>query len=305
VRDRIVKLAGSSHGAEAPLRAEARITRQEDGKFHLDLVVHAGALVGTRHIEGSSCEDLSGAAAVALALLLRSSAPLSEGDLAGHDTGAPPSSGNDASGTSETGREDAKPSDQARPTPEVARPSAPSSNEARRARRLHALLEAPLGVFALGPLPEPSFGVAVAGGVSFERWRFLVEGTVWRTEHLTASDEPSIGADVHHFTAGLGACWAMLPGRLELSPCAVVTVEHLSARGTGEHIASRSANSTWLAAGIGVQARWRLVSWFGLFGGVSGQIEGSRPVIAIDGVGRLGQTWPASLTVMVGPEWIL
>src|SRR5213078_3096462 len=74
VRDRIRKLAGSARSTDAPVRAEATVTRSDDGQFHLDLAVHVGDLVGARKIDGRSCEDLAGAAAVALALLLRSSA---------------------------------------------------------------------------------------------------------------------------------------------------------------------------------------------------------------------------------------
>jgi hypothetical protein len=141
--------------------------------------------------------------------------------------------------------------------------------------------------------------------VSFERWRFFVEASTSREQRMTASDEPGVGADVQLVAAGLRTSWALVQGGFELAPCVALTLEHLRAQGTGDEIAPRSADATWLAAGIGVQVRWRLVSWFGLFGGVSGQIEGSRPTITVDGVGTLGQTWPASLTVMVGPEWIL
>ena len=70
VQDRIRKLSGSSRATDAPVRAEATVTRSDDGKLHLELVVHAGDLVGARNIDGSSCEDLAGAAAVAFALLL-------------------------------------------------------------------------------------------------------------------------------------------------------------------------------------------------------------------------------------------
>jgi len=159
-------------------------------------------------------------------------------------------------------------------------------------------------VFAVGTLPEPGIGVAVAGGASFHRWRFLVEGAVWRTQRMTASDEPGVGADVGLITVGPRACWAAVQGRFELAPCLVLTVQHLWAEGSGDHIAPRSAEATWLAAGAGAQARWRLAAWFALVGRVSAQVETSRPIVAIDGVGTLGQIGPVSLTLALGPEWI-
>jgi hypothetical protein len=122
---------------------------------------------------------------------------------------------------------------------------------------------------------------------------------------MKASEEPGTGADVQRFAADLEACWALLPGRFEVAPCLTFGLEHVSARGSGDHISPRTGSILWPAAGVGLQARWRLLTWFGLFGGVNGQIEGSRARIAIDGVGVLGQMWPASLTVTLGPEWIL
>jgi hypothetical protein len=166
------------------------------------------------------------------------------------------------------------------------------------------LLQAPLAAFRLGGLPEPSLGLAVAGGASVGRWRFLVEGALWRAQHMTARDEPGAGADVRLITVGPRMCWAAIQGVFDLAPCLTLTVEHVWAEGTGEHIAPRTAETTWLAAGIGVGTRWRMNSWFALAGRASAEIETSRPKITIDGVGQIGRLGPAALTVMLGPEWI-
>jgi len=70
VRDRVKKILGTSrHGS--PLRAEGKITRV-DKRFHLELVVHVGDVVGTRKIDSGSCDDLAGAAAVEIGLLVHS-----------------------------------------------------------------------------------------------------------------------------------------------------------------------------------------------------------------------------------------
>jgi hypothetical protein len=121
---------------------------------------------------------------------------------------------------------------------------------------------------------------------------------------VTASDEPSIGADVQLISFGLRPCWALLEGRFDLAPCLSFTVEHVRAEGSGDHIASRTADATWIAAGIGAQARLRATSWFAVVGRVSAEAETSRPLIAIDGVGTLGQIWPVSIRLLLGPEWI-
>jgi hypothetical protein len=70
VRDRLQRLLGSGRHS-SQLRAEGTITRI-DRRFRLDLVVRVRDLVGTRSIESNACEDLAGAAAVELGLLIHS-----------------------------------------------------------------------------------------------------------------------------------------------------------------------------------------------------------------------------------------
>lgn len=306
VRARIRQLAGSALAQEAPVRADATIVRGRDDRLHLELVVHVGDLVGTRRIEGTSCEDLAGAAAVALALLLRSPTPLSEEDLGASGAGGPSPDGSSAaepgSAGERRGTEGGESASNAAPEP--ARPPLQSPTD-RRPRRWHGLLQAPLATVGVGPLPEPSFGLAAAAGASFARWRFLAEGTGWLGQRMTVRDDPSIRADVHLVAAGLLTCWEAVRGRFGLAPCVVMTVEHLWARGTGPHVTPRTADATWIAPGLGGQAFWHPVPWFGLVGQVTAQIEASRPRIAIDGVGTLGRTQPASMALAIGLEWIL
>lgn len=315
---------------DTPVRADAKVSRGEDGRLHLALVVRAGNLVGTRNVDGRSCEDLAGATAVSLALLLQSPTPLREEDLVGREESSL-AGGASVDGRSETARDTDKASSESKSATddrsqkerdpegaiETSRDSSPSTSESARAtssarddesrlpRRWHALIQAPLVAVELAALPEPSLGVAAAAGVSFDRWRFLVDGSIWRTQRMTASDDPGISADVGLIAVGGRTCWAALHGRVDVGPCVTLTVEHLRARGGGDHIAPRTAESIWFAAGIGAEARWRLAPWFALDARVGAELETSRPRIAIDGVGTLGQVGPASVTVMLGPEWIL
>jgi hypothetical protein len=54
-----------------------------------------------------------------------------------------------------------------------------------------------------------------------------------------------------------------------------------------------------------VQARYHLAAWLALLAGFDATIEGSRPRIKIDGVGRVGQLGPAAAKIALGTEWIL
>jgi hypothetical protein len=84
-----------------------------------------------------------------------------------------------------------------------------------------------------------------------------------------------------------------------------LSLEHISARGTGEGIIPLSKQATWLSVGAGAQGRLYLANWFDVLLGVDAQIETARPLISIEGVGNLGQLGPAAFTVTMGPEWIL
>src|SRR5450432_2379999 len=83
VSERVRKLSGSPTSVQGALQADGTITQADDGRFHLRLLLRSGGLVGERNIDSRSCADLTRAAAVAIALLLHSDEPLSEGVLGG------------------------------------------------------------------------------------------------------------------------------------------------------------------------------------------------------------------------------
>jgi hypothetical protein len=183
------------------------------------------------------------------------------------------------------------------------RPIKPSAKDSER--RWRVLAELPLATLSIGPLPKPSWGLGLAGGASFESWRFLLGGTVWRRQDLAAEDSSGYGAEVDRMTGTLKACRAIRHSALEVAPCLVLSLEHISARGTGADITPRSEGATWLAVGAGAQGRLYLASWFSVLVGVDAQIQTARPTISIAGVGQVKQLGAAALTVTLGPEWIL
>jgi hypothetical protein len=253
--------------------------------------------------------------------LLRSEAPLSERDLGGRETpNATPSNTTPASSPAANNATPASPaapgtSDRAEPQkprsdqPE-ARPEALPNDRTRRPstpseRRWRVLIQAPLATLSVGPLPRPSWGAALGAGVSYESWRFLLGGAEWLRQNMPAKDIPGYGADIDRATLTLRTCRAQRVSLFELAPCVVLSLEHVSARGTGAHVAPRSEQATGLGVGAGAQGRLYLARWFSLIVGVDAQIETSRPQLSIDGVGAVGQLGPAAFTVVVGPEWIL
>jgi hypothetical protein len=258
VQARIRKLAGSLKPSATPLRAEATVTRKDDGGLHLHLAIHAGKLVGERNIDGKSCKDLASATAVNLVLLLNSSAPLGQNDLAWHtavnaetphaeashgdaahnesshdDAAHDDAAHDDAHNSDATGDSASKPSAATEnstvpPKPAAVAPEAqPTPAHAEHAekgppRRWHVLLQLPLFALGIGPLRALEPGIAAAGGVSFDRWRFFAKGTAWLPKHASVTaDFQQYGADIDRVTGTLQACPALLLSPVEMAPCAL------------------------------------------------------------------------------------
>jgi hypothetical protein len=152
-----------AHAPQSRLRAEGSVEPTQE-RFRLTLNIHYDAVNGTRVVEADSCEDLAGAAAVTLALLMqvekRSGAPLTAGDLGG------PSA--------------ARRADLDLTVPVSKSPSSDHESHAARegadaelaSARWHFALRAPM-VRApmvradIGALPGPSYGLGVAAGARY------------------------------------------------------------------------------------------------------------------------------------------
>jgi hypothetical protein len=297
VQARIRKLAGSASAGATPLRAEATITRGEGGRLQLKLIVRTGSSAAERIIEGRSCDDLAGATAVSLALLLK---PVAAREAAGPDVSAAAPAENASTAPAPPAPANTESAQIVPPAP------APSvADDTPSTTRVEGVLLLPLFALQLGRLPQPSFGFALAGGVWIERWRILAAGTLWLPQELTMAKRPEIGATIERVDASLQACWAFPFGRFEAAPCVRVALEHVWARGTGAHVEAHTAESTGFAAGLGLAARLRLAPWFNLLGAVEARLDTSRPEITIEGVGRIGQLGPGALEIGIGSEWIL
>ena len=296
VQARIRKLAGSRKSSALSLSAEATVTRTDEDVLHLHLVLHAGEMVDERNIEGRSCSALAGATAVAVALLFRSGA-LQSSDV---DPTASAPTNEAAAGTNNGGP--AKPPDTA---PKTSRAAGVDDTRSHSRRHWRGLAQLPLGLLGIGPLRSPSLGVGIAGGAAFDSWRFLARGAWWFPEHASTSDDfQHYSAEVRRTAVTLLACRALLQSRVELAPCATLSIEHLSARGQGAHISAHTAQTTWVAAGLGAQARVHVASWLNLLLGVEGELETSRPRLFLDGVGQVATLLPVAASMSLGSEWI-
>jgi hypothetical protein len=138
VQERIRKLTGAAGSTPGALQADGTITQSDDGRFHLKLVMRSGSLLGERNIDSKACADLAGAAAVTIALLMRS---LSEGQPDGLQT--PATATDSAPGEAESRKqaEQARQAEEARAKAASARKAgssvtgAPGSGQASRSIR--------------------------------------------------------------------------------------------------------------------------------------------------------------------------
>jgi len=314
---RVHEIAGTTRATPSTLRADAAITQPKDGLFRLRLEIRYGNLAAVRYIEGKSCKDLAGAAAVALALLLSSEEPLSQRDLAGTLGSAPA-----APADNQDPNQQAAPAKPATPTSPAVHPRTTSTDagaEPGPPRRWHVLLVAPLAALSLGPMKELSRGLGVGAGISFDRWRVLAEAKWWASQQETISNVGEYDVQFERFTVGARGCRSVAGSRFEFAPCVLMSVHHLSVSGSGPALVSRTDTATWAAAGVGAQARFLFASWFGIIAAVDGELQFARPEVSVSLPGPPPQgshfpaqvavpverLAPAAATLTVGFQWIL
>ena len=333
VRSRIQKILGGGRH-DSPLRAEGTITRV-DGRFQLELVVRVGDVAGTRSLTARSCDDLAGAAAVEIGLLVHSVEAAAKPDgtskespgllpLGGLETsgfGAEGTSGSSSQGGSFTISPLREPDGAKNERkPDVEREVEKQPPPPETPRRWRGLLQAPLLALGAGPVPPLSLGVGLALGFEHARWRVQVQGLYWRHQNVPASGFPGYGIDVDRIGASLGTCHELLTSWFGLSPCISAGMERVSARGTGSNIVPTGRHTIGVSAGAGLQGRIHLTSWLRLLAAAGVEIEFVRPQYLIEWLGPLDpdpdledpapptpvyRFAPAALTGTIGLEWAL
>ena len=326
VRQKVHDLLGKSAREATPsrLRAEGRIEATGD-RFRLTLDIHYDLVNATRVVDAVSCEDLGGVAAITLALLFRaehsSGAPLTERDLGGASTavGAQARSGDTESrasnaetrATSSENRASSAEShvaaassvaEKREPNPQG---RASESGEAQPSGGLRFTFRVPELRADVGVLPDPNFGLGLAAGLRHHAWRFLASGTFWLAQDHEAGPFLGYGAHFGRVSGELSACRGFRVSEFELAPCLLLSLDDVSARGTGVGISSTSPQTAWLSVGAGLQGLWSLSRGFGLVFGVSFRVPTSRPHFVSEGIGEIFQVGPVALGIVLGCEWRL
>jgi hypothetical protein len=285
-QDAVLSRARSLLGAKVlklgNVHADGTIEKHDDG-FELTLLIDEGGKGGERKVWARQCDELSGAAAIALVLLLT-------GDTA----------------TDGQSLHDGVPDKPAQLPPKL--PPPPKTGEgldpSDKARRSwHLLAAAPQLAVGIGPLPKPSLGLGVSVGFQARAWSVRLLGQWFSTQAVAAPVEP-YGADVKRATAGLWGCWDLHHAEWSFSPCLQASIAHLRAAGYGPFLLSQTQSETSFAVGGGAIGRLQPLSWLALMVGVGAQVELTRPLILLGTIGTVRQLAPVSAIVQVGPEWI-
>jgi hypothetical protein len=298
VQERLRALVGPAL-ERSELAAEGVVERFE-GRYRLTLRVLDDP-TGERRIESESCSELAGAAAVALVFLVQESEATSDDAAAATEP---------KGSAVETSRPATQPERAENPddyTSSDANWEPPDLGARRRSASMgggwDAVLQAPLGSVDWGPLPGPTFGLGLGAGLERDGWRLLLRGE-YGLPFGYESDVPGVGVQLRRASVGAVGCRAFRSGRFAVSPCLLLSLEHVEARGTGAALRPRSDGVFWLAPGAELDLHAHLADWVALFAGISGRVESAQPRLTVERVGEIAQLSPIALHVLLGVEWI-
>lgn len=284
---------GVSAGSVADVRASGQVERVDNG-FRLLLTMSAGSTPSSRIFDARTCDELAGAAAIAIALLARST----------FEDASKPSTGDSPPASSASDRAGKPPAASANQDAlndkdkEKERPAAPSP------ARLRLLIDAPIGVAGWGSLPSLGLGLGAALGMRWKAVRATVSGELWQpqTERVSGFDT--------RFALQSGrveACLIQSAWGLELGPCLGAAVQRLAGQGVGSEIfAAKARTAVWISGTGGLFASLPTPGFAHLrfFAEASVLVSPSRPRFVIDQLGPVHEPALAAPQLDLGCEWI-
>lgn len=300
VQARINALLGGEASASsvADVRAMGQVERATNG-FRLLLGMGVGNTTpSSRVMEGSSCDELAGAAAIAIALLARSTIGSTTAPSAAESTPSPPTPPADSP---ESHAKDPLPRSEHPADDDAPRAPAPPADA-----RVHLVLDAPVGVVGWGILPSMGLGLGAAAGIRWKALRVVVGGELWQRQSAELS---GFGARFSLQSARAEACLGQaLPGGIELGPCAGVAVERLSVQGVeSSTFSAKTRRPVWVSGMGGIFASVPIPGFHVLrvFSELSVVVSAARPRFVIDPLGTVHEPALAAPRLDFGCEWIL
>jgi hypothetical protein len=171
------------------------------------------------------------------------------------------------------------------------------------ARSWSPALQAPLLAVDEGILPSWAYGVGIAAGIRASRLQVMLSGLLWLSQ--SGFDASPYGATYTRRSAEVSGCYTWPRGSFDVGPCLALTLEDVTARGTGPAIVGGPGHASWLTVGLAARAAWAMRRWAAFFVRPSLAFTTSRPTFAIDGVGPVYHVPLAAVGIDIGCEWIL
>jgi hypothetical protein len=294
VQARVNALLGGDASASsvADVRASGQVERLDSG-FRLLLSMGVGSTPSSRIIEARTCDELAGAAAIAIALLARST-------LRG-DSASPP--GDSAPAVLALDGQAKPPSPLPHPGPGPANgPQDPPDTAHSAGTRF--VIDAPIGAGGWGSLPSTGLGLAAALGMRWKALRATAGGELWQPQrHL-------VSGFATHFTlqsALAEACLIQLVHGVELGACLGAAVQRLAGDGVGSEVFSaKSHTAAWFSGTGGLFGSLPTPGFAHLrfFGEATVLVSPVRPRFVIEQLGPVHEPALAAPRLHLGCEWI-
>lgn len=306
IQARVDALLGgqASSSTVAGARANGQVERTSSG-YRLLLRMGPGDGQSSRVIDAGTCEELAGAAAIAIALLARSTAGATTGSAGTDGEATSTSTSTPAGAASESATEATPP---AVPEPPKKPEGAESHDDAAQASassaRAKFVLDVPVGALGWGSLPQVELGLGAGLGLRWKALRVVASGTLW---HKQSAEVSGFGARFGLQTARVEGCLLQSAYGFELGPCAGIAVERLVGEAEASSILTSTARSAvWVAGSGGVFASLPTPGFplLRFFANATVLIPTSRPRFVIDHLGPIHQPALAAPRLDFGCEWI-
>lgn len=287
---RVEKFLGRPPGApeDPEVRARVRIAPSDEG-FSAVIELTADGEPSRRTLETQRCEVAADGAAYVIAALIDPTVEPREPEPEPPVKSEPP-------------QPDPSTTRKAREVPPSAVPiQSPRPEAPRRRPRVVRGAVRVGGALGVGMLPRVAGGIAVSAGVLLPRLRFDLGVHHWFARPVRLDDRPDTGGDIDLTTGSVRVCPLAVRRPVEVPVCA--GLELGSMRGTGTGIEEPTTTRLlWAALTASIGLVWMPSRWAGVWVDAGLQVPISRPIFAVEGVGRVFQPPPAGFAATIGVE---
>jgi hypothetical protein len=266
IRRYVEEMLGNAEPATSLLSARGGVLRVAVDRWSADLTLRgASGTESTRTFEGPTCESVSRAAALVMALTI-------------HPNEAPAAS-------------PANPPE--RETPAPARPIA--------GRFVHPEV-AGTGVLDLGTTPGAAYGGALAVGWSpVGPWRLEAFVAYFAKRTGSLADQPNLGADLQLTAFGLRGCYAAVDVVVSFGPCVGGGFDWVRAYGFGARLPRDDSAFTGNVE-VGAVILWNFTEFAAARLGAQAVFPLTRPEFIIEGAGTIYRRAPVGFRGTAGVE---